>query len=433
LEKLKISTGNFYELSQPVNRRIISSDDNHSSLKDRFISAIKNDTNIYHPSQIGISGKSLKPLQYPLDPVLNPETCLREDHFGYMQGDKPFFRKLGGIYGVAQPNLKGLEEIFSQIGGEGQKVVWVSLRAEPVVYLKGEPYSPKGLIDIDANLPFPGASIEQVEAQERLLKKEILQKIHQGEPLAFCTSDSKDKACHYKFAPGELKPQDIKTVTEIFQEFAQRYQLDYHRIPIDDLHQPEPRDFDAMVEQFKDFDPQAAYMANCMGGWGRTTTTMAAFSVMRTCEGLYRPEPGQSGSWRKAAQDGPRGDYREDKIQRLASKLLNKAIDKRVIKDGKSREFIAIIEEQAHIGCHLEKEISRAAQERPDRVQEYTERYLALAFFYQYCREQSRENYSLSFSQWVKPHRKEIKAIALALTPLFKGEAGLKKKLGVKP
>lgn len=366
-------------------------------------------------------------LHYPLDPILNPQICLREDHHGFMQGDKPFFRKLGGVYGVAQPNLKGLKEIFREIGGKGQKVVWTSLRSEPVVYLKGEPYSPKAFKDIDLNLSFPGADAVRVEAQENQLQKEILEKIARGEPILVCSPDK--QSCELKFKPGELLPEEVKTSSLVMREFAREYRLDYQRIPVDDLHKPDPEDFDALVQRFRDFDPEASYLANCMGGWGRTTTAMTAFCCMRTGEHLYspaaraKPVPGSP---------VPR-DVRDGKpyTHLTAGKLAEKIVKDFVVKDGKGEEFLSIIEEQAKIGCHLAKEISRAARETPERVEEYSERYFYLAYFYRYCREQGPENYRVPFSQWIKPHRREIRLIVLGLAPLFKGEAAWE-KMGVK-
>merc|ERR1711970_742465 len=59
----------------------------------------------------------------------------------------PNFRQLPGfpIYGTGQPTEAGMVEILKRAKGEREtaKVIWFTVRQEPVVYVNGAPYAPR--------------------------------------------------------------------------------------------------------------------------------------------------------------------------------------------------------------------------------------------------------------------------------------------------
>ena len=66
-----------------------------------------------------------------------------EDSLEKIEG-APNFRNIPGfpVYGTGQPTEKGFEEIIKKLGKvENEKVIWINLRREPIVYINGSPYA----------------------------------------------------------------------------------------------------------------------------------------------------------------------------------------------------------------------------------------------------------------------------------------------------
>merc|ERR1711892_103166 len=71
---------------------------------------------------------------------------IMDDKFEKVAG-APNFRQLPGfpIFGTGQPTEAGLVEILKRAKGdkENGKVIWFTVRQEPVVYVNGSPYAPR--------------------------------------------------------------------------------------------------------------------------------------------------------------------------------------------------------------------------------------------------------------------------------------------------
>jgi len=365
-------------------------------------------------------------IEYPCEPMLNPDICIREDHYGFMDADRPNFRKVEGIYGTGQPNFRGLKKIITDLGGGSKKIYWTNLRAEPVIYIKDEPYSLRSHDDIDYSLIYPNVDTGLVEKMEKDFKAEVLDKMKKGEPVEFCGEGKDGKVCEIKYPPGSLKSEDVKTLTEIFKGLK-KYNIDYQRVPIDDNRRPSNQDFDSLVKRYNNYDPHAEYITNCMGGWGRTTTSMTIFNIMRSIEDKnYRPLS-QLPAIREEIKAEGKGNFKKLRTMFTAVKVAETLVKHGIIKGNGGDDFLKIIEDEGKSGCPICLEISRAAKEDPKRVSEYVERYLYLAYFYQYSQEHDYDNYPVTFSDWIKPHESKIKMMTSGLSKLFKAEAWLDK------
>merc|ERR1712024_71448 len=88
------------------------------------------------PPIIDLSNYFIKPDHFDSIHVL-------EDSLEKIEG-APNFRNIPGfpVYGTGQPTEKGFEEIIKKLGKvENEKVIWINLRREPIVYINGNPYA----------------------------------------------------------------------------------------------------------------------------------------------------------------------------------------------------------------------------------------------------------------------------------------------------
>merc|ERR1712013_948442 len=90
------------------------------------------------------------------EPIIDLSTyCVKPDQFDGIHildakfekiDGAPNFRQLPGfpIFGTGQPTEAGMVEILKRAKGEKEtaKVIWFTVRQEPVVYINGAPYAP---------------------------------------------------------------------------------------------------------------------------------------------------------------------------------------------------------------------------------------------------------------------------------------------------
>lgn len=356
-------------------------------------------------------------------PILKENICLKLDRFHNIAGDLPAFREIGGIHGCAQPSLKGIEQALQELGApEGRQIVWTNLRAEPVLYIKGQPYSPKDKNSSENNFEYPQMSLKEIEGMEKRFKQEVLDKLEKGEKLDFCFPQEKGGYCLLD----QPRPQEIKTMTEVYREWEKKYpNLDFTRIAINDRMRPRDKDFDKLVERFKNSDPKARYITNCMGGWGRTTTAMTVFDIMRTAENSPQADLTEIPALRREISESGKGNFGALRTMLTAGKAAEFTVDHFIIKENAS-DFQAVIDEQGKAGCHMLREVSWGVKNNPKRVKDFLDRYLYLAVFYQYCKEEAPHHYQQPFSQWIKPHRRKMEISSQALVKLFKLEGAVK-------
>lgn len=351
-------------------------------------------------------------------PILKENICLKLDRFPSISGDLPAWRKIGGIYGCAQPTLKGIEMALKETGGqEGRTIEWTNLRAEPVLYIKGQPYSPKDKNSTENNFEYPEMTPKQIAEMEARLKKEVLNKLKKGEKLDFCFPQAAGGYCLTELPAGE-----IKTMSEVYQELGKKYpMLDFKRIAINDRKRPDDKDFDALVDRFKDRSPETSYVTNCMGGWGRTTTAMTVFDIMRTVEQDPDADFTRVPALRQEIKEEGKGNFGALKTMLSAGKLAEFTVNQFIVKQDE-KDFQAIIDNQGKAGCHMLREVSWGARNNPKRTKDFLDRYLYLAAFFQYCKEEAPRNYQTSFSLWIKPRQRKLEVSSQVLEKLFKLE-----------
>jgi len=358
------------------------------------------------------------------------EATLRPDIYRHVhgKGEAPNDRTVNNVRGCAQPTIKGVKEVLDDEAQKGNKVVWLNLRREPAVYIENKSYALKKNENIKINLDYPDHfTPESIDLQEQKLKEEILEKTSRGENLYTPDMNMDDEVLEGSIPAGNVKPENVKTVKEVFTEIKKEYPnlAGYYRMPIVDNRKPKEEDFDNLVRLYKDADPKTTFVANCQEGMGRTTTAMVVYDIMNTAKNHPETEFSKIKGVREQIKEEGQGSFGKLRTMLSAAKVAEFSINRFVVRDD-AGDYHKVIQEQGKAGCDFVKEMTRASGNEQWVLRGYAERYLFMGAFFQYCKEQSPKGYEKSFTEWIKPYDRKLEIGATALQKIFLAEAKLK-------
>ncbi|KAI4301625.1 hypothetical protein L6164_034885 [Bauhinia variegata] len=225
--------------------------------------------------------------------VLGKKTILKSDHFPGCQNKRlspqiegaPNYRQADSlhVHGVAIPTSDGIRNVLKHIGaqieGKRTKVLWISLREEPVVYINGRPFVLRDVERPFSNLEYTGINRERVEQMEARLKEDILMEAARYGNKILVTDELPDGQMVDQWEP--VSCDSVKTPLEVYEELqAEGYLVDYERVPITDEKSPKEQDFDILVHKISQADVNTEIIFNCQMGRGRTTTGMVIATLV---------------------------------------------------------------------------------------------------------------------------------------------------------
>lgn len=225
--------------------------------------------------------------------VLGKKTILKSDHFPGCQNKRltphidgaPNYRQAGSlrVHGVAMPTMEGIVNVLNHIGaqkkGKQTRVLWHSLREEPVIYINGRPFVLRDAERPFSNLEYTGINRERVEQMEFRLKEDILQEASRYGNKILVTDELPNGQMVDQWE--SVMSDTVKTPLEVYEELQhQGYLVDYERVPITDEKAPKEGDFDNLVRRISQVDMETEIVFNCQMGRGRTTTGMVISTLV---------------------------------------------------------------------------------------------------------------------------------------------------------
>lgn len=178
----------------------------------------------------------------------------------YMIDGASNFRRIENthVYGVAQPTVHGLREVIRTLLSERpERILWINLREEPIIYINGIPYVLRDRAFTLRNLrAYKGITGLRMEQLEERLKEDVIREVTQCGGRILLHGENKDGNVLSSWE--EVDVQDIMTVREVMASVATEINqlaeveedgelsslLEYHRVPITAEKAPEWRDFD---------------------------------------------------------------------------------------------------------------------------------------------------------------------------------------------
>jgi len=154
----------------------------------------------------------LKPDHHPF---LRKESVKTTDKTGVEIPGAPNYRNVNGVRGTGLPTIEGIRGVLDEAGAKEKKTRWVNLREEPVIYIDGKPHSLRLKNSPIKNLVNDKTNAKDIEAQERELKKEILEEAKRnGGKLLIHDEDEKGNIITKEI---KITPESLKTTDEVLK------------------------------------------------------------------------------------------------------------------------------------------------------------------------------------------------------------------------
>lgn len=236
----------------------------------------------------------------------NPEiwkAIAMADHFDKIQKlpDKvegcPNFRRVPGykVYCCGQPTIAGFEAALNKACGETypktNKIIWLNMRQEPVVYINGSPYCAR-----PPNKIGEYAELGDVTRQTVKKDEEEFVKVIEGRAKG---ADGKIKYYDVNKKEGEVEVKELTTLSLVIESLKEKFPgLVHVRIPICNSASPYEGDFDTICNALQGSAVNCPVIVNCQVGLSRSTTGCVAaclfreFQLAASYEGLVETVPG---------------------------------------------------------------------------------------------------------------------------------------------
>ncbi|KAL7424934.1 hypothetical protein Q5752_000621 [Cryptotrichosporon argae] len=245
--------------------------------------------------------------------ILSAQTILKSDFFSGLQKQSLPERVEGAanyrrvsvppdgehfVYGTGMPSVPGLKNALAKMEADPEgkrKVLWTSLREEPVLYVKSRPHVLR-LVDKPLNnVETTGVTASVVERMEAQLKDDVLHEIRAGSGRLLLHDEVETKPGTYEVIPiwETVDEADVATPRELYESVVKdRYQVDYMRIAITDEQAPLPAALQTLLGRaVKGLEQGADFVFNCQMGRGRTTTGMIAATLVAAVHAGVKLDP----------------------------------------------------------------------------------------------------------------------------------------------
>lgn len=140
------------------------------------------------------------------------------------------FREIENIFGLSQPTEEGIRNLVKFYR---EKIIWINLREEPVIYINGLPFVLRDRKAPFSNIKsFEGISYKRIEEMEERLKKDIEQISLASDGFIQVYAERAPKTMWVN----NICVREVKTVKDVFHAVDG---VRYYRIPITRMHMRE--------------------------------------------------------------------------------------------------------------------------------------------------------------------------------------------------
>ncbi|PWY97867.1 hypothetical protein BCV70DRAFT_202357 [Testicularia cyperi] len=192
-------------------------------------------------------------------------------------------------WGSGMPTVEGLRRGLTRMGAAPNgpaKVVWTSLREEPVLYVNGRPHVLRLADQPVTNIEATGVTTDVVEGMEAALKMDMLKEAAEREGRVLLHDETEIRQGEFDIVPvwETVKEGDVLTPREVYElVHSEGYKVDYARLAITDEQAPVPAVFSQLEARvILALQTGSTCVFNCQMGRGRTTTGMVIASLVST-------------------------------------------------------------------------------------------------------------------------------------------------------
>ncbi|KAI0027879.1 inositol hexakisphosphate-domain-containing protein [Vararia minispora EC-137] len=214
--------------------------------------------------------------------LLKSDQWLRESHqVAHGVRGAINFRNIRGtkIYALGQPTIEAIDEAVERVRNthpEAKRVIWITLREEPIVYVNGAPYClRRERFSLRNMKDYGGISASRLETLEERLRDDVVTEVHSFGGKLLLHTEVADGAVVPIWE--EVRPSDISAVKEVMtsrRRLSDGTDLNYIRVPITAEHPPDFSDFSDFIAIALTTDmAYTPIIVNDQLGRGRSTLT----------------------------------------------------------------------------------------------------------------------------------------------------------------
>merc|ERR1712072_1513332 len=236
----------------------------------------------------------------------NPEiwkAAAMQDHFEKIQKlpDKvdgvPNFRRVPGykVYCCGQPTIEGFTNALNKACGDiypkTNKIIWLNMRQEPIVYVNGNPVCARPPNKIGEYAELGDVTRESVKKDE-----EEFIRVLEGRAKG---AEGKIKVIDVNKKESEVEVKDLITLSSVIEKLKETFPgLVHMRIPVCNSAAPTETDFDNLCKTLQGSAVNTPVIVNDQVGLSRATTgcviacLFKEFQINASFEGLVETVPG---------------------------------------------------------------------------------------------------------------------------------------------
>ncbi|TFK90507.1 hypothetical protein K466DRAFT_660775 [Polyporus arcularius HHB13444] len=191
------------------------------------------------------------------------------------------FRNIPGtnIYALGQPTLEAIDEVVRRVHAahpEASRIIWITLREEPIVYVNGAPYClRRERFSLRNMKDYGGISASRLEVLEERLRDDVINEVHAFGGRVLLHTETPDGSVIPIWE--EVNSEDIMVLKDVMAQrrhIGDHLELGYARIPITAERPPDFTDLSELIEvMIRSNATGAPVVINCQLGRGRSTLT----------------------------------------------------------------------------------------------------------------------------------------------------------------
>ncbi|KAI0072968.1 hypothetical protein K474DRAFT_1723915 [Panus rudis PR-1116 ss-1] len=199
------------------------------------------------------------------------------------------FRNIPGtnIYALGQPTLDAIDEVVERVrqaNPQSDRITWITLREEPIVYINGAPYCLRRERFTLRNMKdYGGISASRLEALEERLKEDVIEELQSFGGRLLLHTETSDGSVVPVWE--EVDPANVLVLKEVMakrRHLEGGVELNYARIPITAEKPPDFTDLTELINVvIRNYSSNTPIVVNCQLGRGRSTLTSVVLVLVQ--------------------------------------------------------------------------------------------------------------------------------------------------------
>ncbi|EIW57292.1 uncharacterized protein TRAVEDRAFT_59033 [Trametes versicolor FP-101664 SS1] len=199
------------------------------------------------------------------------------------------FRNIPGtnIYALGQPTLEAIDEVVRRVQAENpeaSRIMWITLREEPIVYVNGAPYClRRERFSLRNMKDYGGISATRLEMLEERFRDDVVNEVNAFGGRLLLHTETPDGSVVPIWE--EIDSENIMVLKDVMAErrhVAEGVELGYARIPITAERPPDFSDLSELIEvMIRCNTSETPIIINCQLGRGRSTLTAVILLLIK--------------------------------------------------------------------------------------------------------------------------------------------------------